>query len=218
MLYVFPGTTEYQTTTEVATEESTTEGNKTSWSKIIGNNTECIESTDESGSVVEERIDKDVFESTTETTTVEYTTAGGATTDFEPEGGKTEQGDAGATVMPYKKIPDDLEVILNMTKSINKKDEDYEYDYGEPTLPPSLPNLRWGVFRVEAIFFGFDDAVLCFLQDHSFRGGRCGRVREKWRHVPSIAPGEDPFAVFPPCRNPGGLRPEGPLRDGEYLR
>nr|XP_973867.3 PREDICTED: uncharacterized protein LOC662691 isoform X2 [Tribolium castaneum] len=33
----------------------------------------------------------------------------------------------------------DLALIYNITKS---KDPDYEYDYSEPSLPPSLPNLR----------------------------------------------------------------------------
>ncbi|XP_044262523.1 uncharacterized protein LOC123009984 [Tribolium madens] len=33
----------------------------------------------------------------------------------------------------------DLDLIYNITKS---KDPDYEYDYSEPSLPPSLPNLR----------------------------------------------------------------------------
>lgn len=40
---------------------------------------------------------------------------------------------------PLRSIAPDIEAILNIT---NKKDDDYEYDYNEPSLPPSLPNLR----------------------------------------------------------------------------
>jgi hypothetical protein len=40
---------------------------------------------------------------------------------------------------PTRSIPPDIEAILNIT---HKKDDDYEYDYNEPSLPPSLPNLR----------------------------------------------------------------------------
>lgn len=46
------------------------------------------------------------------------------------------------TPHPLSKISPDIETLLNI--SINKnKNKDYEdYDYNEPTLPPSLPNLR----------------------------------------------------------------------------
>jgi hypothetical protein len=40
---------------------------------------------------------------------------------------------------PTRSIPPEIEAILNIT---HKKDDDYEYDYNEPSLPPSLPNLR----------------------------------------------------------------------------
>lgn len=40
---------------------------------------------------------------------------------------------------PIRAIPPEIEAILNITR---KKDNDYEYDYNEPSLPPSLPNLR----------------------------------------------------------------------------
>lgn len=43
------------------------------------------------------------------------------------------------TVKSLGKIPSDVEAILNITKN---KDADYDYDYNEPSLPPSLPNLR----------------------------------------------------------------------------
>lgn len=44
------------------------------------------------------------------------------------------------TIHPFKKIPSEIEAILNIT--INKNKDYEEYDYNEPTLPPSLPNLR----------------------------------------------------------------------------
>lgn len=37
------------------------------------------------------------------------------------------------------KLPPNIEVLLNINKS---KNGDYDYDYNEPTLPPSLPNLK----------------------------------------------------------------------------
>lgn len=45
------------------------------------------------------------------------------------------------TVFPEKnKILPVIEAIINKTR---QKDQDYDYDYNEPSLPPSLPNLRY---------------------------------------------------------------------------
>ncbi|KAJ8910384.1 hypothetical protein NQ315_017277, partial [Exocentrus adspersus] len=38
-------------------------------------------------------------------------------------------------------VQPDIEAILNLTKQKTKL-EDYDYDYNEPSLPPSLPNVR----------------------------------------------------------------------------
>ncbi|XP_050473405.1 uncharacterized protein LOC126865206 isoform X1 [Bombus huntii] len=46
----------------------------------------------------------------------------------------------GVTINPIRSIPPDVEAILNITH--REKGEDYDYDYSEPTLPPSLPNVR----------------------------------------------------------------------------
>ncbi|XP_011688443.1 PREDICTED: uncharacterized protein LOC105450350 [Wasmannia auropunctata] len=46
----------------------------------------------------------------------------------------------GVTINPIRSIPPDIEAILNITH--REKDEDYEYDYNEQLLPPSLPNVR----------------------------------------------------------------------------
>ncbi|GLV37507.1 uncharacterized protein CBL_20321 [Carabus blaptoides fortunei] len=121
--------------------------------KIIGNNTECIDGsnlmTNDSESIIEHRND--------DVELIEETTTDEPTTTLEPEVtstenpnildtmeilSKTEANNLTATLTPFKKIPPEIEAILNITKNINKKDEDYEYDYNEPSLPPSLPNLK----------------------------------------------------------------------------
>jgi hypothetical protein len=43
------------------------------------------------------------------------------------------------SLLPVRAIPPEIEAILNIT---HKRDDDYVYDYNEPSLPPSLPNLR----------------------------------------------------------------------------
>ncbi len=46
--------------------------------------------------------------------------------------------DLGATM---KTLPLEIEMLLNLTKK--KPDDEFELDYDEPTLPPSLPNLKY---------------------------------------------------------------------------
>ncbi|KYN33025.1 hypothetical protein ALC56_12659 [Trachymyrmex septentrionalis] len=46
----------------------------------------------------------------------------------------------GVTINPIRSIPPDIETILNITH--REKGEDYDYDYSERRLPPSLPNVR----------------------------------------------------------------------------
>lgn len=48
-----------------------------------------------------------------------------------------------------KTIPPEIEAYLNITKK--KQEGDYELDYDEPTLPPSLPNLKY-VFNMHLLF------------------------------------------------------------------
>lgn len=43
------------------------------------------------------------------------------------------------SLLPVHAIPPEIEAILNIT---HKRYDDYEYDYNEPSLPPSLPNVR----------------------------------------------------------------------------
>lgn len=44
-----------------------------------------------------------------------------------------------SSTSPVRSIPEELEAIINRTLA---KDEDYDYDYNESSLPPSLPNLK----------------------------------------------------------------------------
>ncbi|XP_039292643.1 uncharacterized protein LOC111051685 isoform X2 [Nilaparvata lugens] len=46
-----------------------------------------------------------------------------------------------STTTTMKAIPPELEAILNSTQN-KEPSEDYDYDYNESSLPPSLPNLR----------------------------------------------------------------------------
>ncbi|XP_076287097.1 uncharacterized protein LOC143212319 [Lasioglossum baleicum] len=46
----------------------------------------------------------------------------------------------GVTINPIRSIPPDVEAILNITH--REKGEDYDYDYSQHSLPPSLPNVR----------------------------------------------------------------------------
>lgn len=46
----------------------------------------------------------------------------------------------GVTINPARTIAPEIEAILNIIH--RQKGDDYEYDYNEPTLPPSLPNVR----------------------------------------------------------------------------
>ena len=46
----------------------------------------------------------------------------------------------GVTINPMRTIAPEIEAVQNITH--RQKGEDYEYDYSEPTLPPSLPNVR----------------------------------------------------------------------------
>lgn len=128
------------TTLEITTEEATTTDEMdltTETEEIlnitteISNTTECTETTSYNfSSNAEEKIDTTELSTyEPETTTILMTTEEVAT-----------EIDATATVSPLKKIPEEIEALLNITSS--KKDQDYEYDYNEPTLPPSLPNLR----------------------------------------------------------------------------
>lgn len=121
-------TTDQPITTEISTNK--THINITT--EIVTNKIECIDSTQSSQDILEERIDNEVTETTTDFTTTEFPTTLPTTLE--------DVKNVSTTVSSLKKI-DDLEDILNIT-TLGKKEEDYEFDYNVPTLPPSLPNLR----------------------------------------------------------------------------
>ncbi|KAL1140479.1 hypothetical protein AAG570_000411 [Ranatra chinensis] len=90
-------------------------------------------------------------------------------------------------------IPIEIEAILNRTR---ENDEDYEYDYNEPSLPPSLPNLR-------IIPFVAADAVVS---------------------DPEVSATENPpyyeashtNRFSPPAETEGGFMPRDPTIDGPF--
>lgn len=62
---------------------------------------------------------------------------------------------------PIRSIPDVIEAIINRTLA---KDEDYEYDYNEPSLPPSLPNLKYTIQVLVLNIDKFKYAINFYLQ------------------------------------------------------
>lgn len=123
----FISTEEFQTES-TTTEITTTELYPTTVTTVL-NSTDCINLNQKSD-------DFDLGETTT-VESVEETTILTNSTDLE----KQETVTYTTSVIPRNSTKStlDLEIIYNITKN---KDADYEYDYSEPTLPPSLPNLR----------------------------------------------------------------------------
>ncbi|XP_017773114.1 PREDICTED: mucin-5AC [Nicrophorus vespilloides] len=164
-------TGDYETTTDVPTTEITTEEVTTSEtsSKLIT----VLNTTD--------CIPK-VEEITTETTTEDFTTT---------ETIVLESKVKLATVNPKK----ENDVISNSTKT---KDQDLDYDFVPPTLPPSLPNLK-------IIPFVAEDAV----------DSKLVQVTSKNVFSQDGFPFNNLFS--PPAKTEGGFVPkEPPLLDGFY--
>ncbi|KAB0795125.1 hypothetical protein PPYR_11964 [Photinus pyralis] len=100
------------------------------------------------------------------------------------------------TVTPYKKLTPDIETILNSTITNHKDYEDYDYD--EPTLPPSLPNLK-------IIPFVAADAL-----------DLKGRDQENSLY-PDRVTEAPPYSLFsPPDKTEGGFVPKQPPLIPEY--
>ncbi|XP_014281973.2 uncharacterized protein [Halyomorpha halys] len=95
---------------------------------------------------------------------------------------------------PIRSIPDVIEAIINRTLA---KDEDYEYDYNEPSLPPSLPNLK-------IIPFVAADAV---VNDDEIKG----KTDE-----PIYFDYPQPSRFSPPSKTEGGFLPRDPIIDGPF--
>ncbi|CAH1378707.1 unnamed protein product, partial [Tenebrio molitor] len=98
------------------------------------------------------------------------------------------------------KSPLEIEAIFNITKD---KDPDYEYDYSEPSLPPSLPNLR-------IIPFVAADAVDAENDNHNIIHASQDRV--------SDSSGLGYASLFsPPVETEGGFIPkQPPILEGYY--
>ncbi|KAK3914418.1 Kielin/chordin-like protein [Frankliniella fusca] len=110
------------------------------------------------------------------------------------------------TVIPEKsKILPVIEAIINKTR---QKDQDYDYDYNEPSLPPSLPNLR-------IIPFVAEDAVIPEDKAHSDKGqdfSGSSKTKESQDKI-------DNFYFFsPPTETEGGFVPREPAVDGPFYQ
>ncbi|XP_046744686.1 uncharacterized protein LOC124410398 [Diprion similis] len=114
----------------------------------------------------------------------------------------------GVTITPVRSIAPDVEAILNITQ--REKIEDYDY-YNEPTLPPSLPNVR-------IIPFVAADALVKNEKDTTsgvtaYPLGSAGAIRELQRTTESsnfydIVTRENRFS--PPVETEGGFVPKDP--------
>ncbi|XP_034231447.1 mediator of DNA damage checkpoint protein 1-like [Thrips palmi] len=113
------------------------------------------------------------------------------------------------TVFPEKnKILPVIEAIINKTR---QKDQDYDYDYNEPSLPPSLPNLR-------IIPFVAADAVV--QEEKTSSDG--GQILPESSNVASSKESQDKIDNFyffsPPTETEGGFVPREPVIDGPFYQ
>ncbi|KAF5307996.1 hypothetical protein FQR65_LT06564 [Abscondita terminalis] len=100
------------------------------------------------------------------------------------------------TPNPKKKLSHDIEVLLNISMSKNKEYDDY--DYNEPTLPPSLPNLR----------------IIPFVAADALDAN--SREQENSLYSDRITQGP-PYSLFsPPTKTEGGFVPKDPPIMPEY--
>lgn len=100
---------------------------------------------------------------------------------------------------PVRAIPDVLEAILNRTLA---KEEEYDYDYNEPSLPPSLPNLK-------IIPFVAADAVV--NEQDEYRSRLEGKTE-----IPIYLDIPQPNRFSPPSKTEGGFVPRDPVIDGPF--
>ncbi|XP_024082879.1 uncharacterized protein LOC106664958 isoform X2 [Cimex lectularius] len=102
-------------------------------------------------------------------------------------------------------IPAVLEAIINRTL---ERDGDYdEYDYNEPSLPPSLPNLKIIPFvAADAVVTG-DEGSEPFEHDD-------GKLRTTQGPLFFEVPQNSKFS--PPAETEGGFLPRDPMIDGPF--
>ncbi|XP_054287465.1 uncharacterized protein LOC129003203 [Macrosteles quadrilineatus] len=104
---------------------------------------------------------------------------------------------------PDKLLPTEIEAILNKTKLANQE-EDYDYDYNEPSLPPSLPNLR--IIPFVAADAVVDEPVYSPALEKSHSS-------DEGHHFYEI-PHSSGFS--PPAETEGGFVPKESLLDGPF--
>lgn len=128
-------TTFEPTTEEISTipDETTTTNSKIVTLQTILNSTDCIDSSNfiqdtTITSIDAQEINKLIDIETNKKSAIE------TTTDFTETESKNK-----IRITNPNKSPLEIEAIPNISKY---KDDDYDYDYNEPSLPPSLPNLR----------------------------------------------------------------------------
>ncbi|XP_021916025.1 uncharacterized protein LOC110828042 isoform X2 [Zootermopsis nevadensis] len=108
---------------------------------------------------------------------------------------------------PIRAIPPEIEAILNITR---KKDDDYEYDYNEPSLPPSLPNLRIIPFVAAGAVLEDDD------DDVDRPTSYPGQDKHRPTDNPLYYKLSHPNRFSPPVETEGGFVPREPILDGPY--
>ncbi|KAJ1520174.1 hypothetical protein ONE63_004389 [Megalurothrips usitatus] len=110
------------------------------------------------------------------------------------------------SVIPEKnKILPMIEAIINKTR---QKDQDYDYDYNEPSLPPSLPNLR-------IIPFVAEDAV---TPEKRVVSSNVQKLPESNMAISKESQDKiDNFYLFsPPVETEGGFVPREPAVDSPF--
>ncbi|XP_068085195.1 mucin-3A [Anabrus simplex] len=107
------------------------------------------------------------------------------------------------SLLPVRAIPPELEAILNIT---HNKDEDYEYDYNEPSLPPSLPGVR-------IIPFVAADAV---VEDKNSPTSYPKQDKHRPTDNPVFYKVSHPNLFSPPAETEGGFVPREPILDGLF--
>ncbi|KAK4876169.1 hypothetical protein RN001_012591 [Aquatica leii] len=187
-----PSTTEFVTDTDAPTTKFKHVLNSTAVTTIV-TTTDCIKtnSTNNTQNVVKDIDHRDTTQMMESTEATSSATSESDYTEVDLES-KVKVG----TVTPNPHKTSDIEALLNITMSKNKDYEDY--DYNEPTLPPSLPNLR-------IIPFVAADAL-----DPKLREQENSLYPERITQAP-------PYSLFsPPTKTEGGFVPKEPLILPDY--
>ncbi|XP_043273400.1 uncharacterized protein [Venturia canescens] len=121
----------------------------------------------------------------------------------------------GVTMNPVRSISPDIEAILNITN--RKKGEDYDYDYSQPTLPPSLPNVRIIPFVAADALVKQDEEASSMVTNYPF-GPPIGLAPQELGPTVTSGTGENFYDIVtqknrfsPPIETEGGFVPREPL-------